>query len=83
MSAVVNTTDFTLVDWNEYVNPNYIELILANGRRLQIKPRKTTREKSYQAWFDLLDMCNESGSKGDCAKAVIQDAINKMCSNLK
>lgn len=80
--STVNTQKLTLVDWNEYVNPNYIEIEVSNGKKLQIRPKRSTRESAYQMWLNLLDCCSEKTEKGAVARAHVESTINQMATQL-
>ena len=73
-------TNLTVKDFDEYVRPDYVEVTLSNGRKLQIK-RKNVQggAKFYQAVLQALDNYNTNPK----AKQFIDGIINAMINNLQ
>lgn len=73
-----SNSKLTIVDWSEFVNPNYIEIKVSNGKSLIIKPKKTSREKMYQAWLHLLDEKDRNPSVAATLNQVINQAAQEL-----
>ena len=73
-------TNLTVKDFDEYVRPDYVEVTLSNGRKIQIK-RKNVQggAKFYQAVLQALDNYNTNPK----AKQFIDGIINAMINNLQ
>jgi hypothetical protein len=42
-------------DWHEETRPDKIVIKTSNGKTLEITPKRSSSEKSYQAWLQILD----------------------------
>ena len=72
-------TGLSVTDFDEYVNPDYVEVTLSDGRKLQIK-RKTMKggQKMYQTILQALD----SYKSNPKAKTFMDSLVNAMINNL-
>ena len=43
-------------DWHEETRPDKIVIKTSNGKTLEITPKRSSSEKSYQAWLQILDL---------------------------
>jgi hypothetical protein len=70
----------TIIDFDEYVRPDYVEVTLSDGRKLEIK-RKYVQggAKFYQAVLQSLDNYNTNPK----AKQFMDSVVNAMVNNLE
>jgi hypothetical protein len=70
----------TIVDFDEYVRPDYVEVTLSDGRKLEIKKKHVQGgAKFYQAVLQSLDNYNTNPK----AKQFMDGVINAMVNNLE
>ena len=77
ISKVINENT-TIIDWDEYRNPDHVLLTLSNGKQLKITKQHIKGGKAaYQSVLTLLDNM-ESNPK---AKEAMLKLVNAMISN--
>ena len=73
-------TGLSIADYDEYVNPDYVQITLSDGRKLEIKKKIVKGgQKMYQTILQALDDY-KSNSK---AKTFMDNLVNSMVNNLK
>jgi hypothetical protein len=72
-------TGLTVADFDEYVNPDYVEVTLSDGRKLEIKKKNVKGgQKMYQTILQALDSYKSNAK----AKTFMDSVVNAMANNL-
>lgn len=73
------SSNLKIVDWDEYVNPDYVKIKLSSGKVLEIKRSYAKGGKAaYQTILTLLDSMDRS----DKAKSLMLKIVGEMSRNL-
>jgi hypothetical protein len=72
-------TGLSVTDFDEYVNPDYVEVTLSDGRKLELKKKNIKGgQKMYQTILQALD----SYKSNPKAKTFMDSLVNAMINNL-
>ena len=72
--------ELDVIEWDEFVKPDYLMLSLSNGKKLRIDRKYVAGGKA--AYFKVIDALDDM-DRNPKAKAFIKELVSKMASNLK
>jgi hypothetical protein len=64
-------------DWHEETRPDQIVVKASNGKTLEIKPKRNSSEKSYQAWLQALDQYKTNPKVASAVDKAITQMANE------
>jgi len=78
--SIVDDEQLTVIDYDEFVNPDKVKITLSNKLKLEIeKKRVQGGAKTYQAILQSLDAYNDNPK----AKLFIDNLVNAMVKQLR
>ena len=78
--SFLNESALSVVEYDEYIKPDYVEITLTDGRQLKVeKKRVKGRHKTYTMIVDALEAYNKNSS----AKRFIDSLVNSMVIDLQ
>jgi hypothetical protein len=79
-SFLNESKELDVIEWDEYIKPDYLMLSLSNGKKLRIDRKYVAGGKN--AYFQIIDML-ENMKRNPKAKAAVRTLVMQMASNLK
>ena len=64
-------------DWHEETRPDKIVIKTSNGKTLEITPKRSSSEKSYQAWLQILDQYKTNSKAASHVDKTITQMANE------